>query len=160
MTINRGHNFIQITNIFVLDQHTPAMDNASIKENIRKKRNEEGLSQEEMARKIGVVRNTYRKIEKGSVKLLSGHLGSIAEALGTSAEELVLGYKPMDGSAELEEMEAEYERRYHRLTETYEEAIAKLKEELKARESEIRDLRSTIEDKNEIIALLKRKPEK
>ncbi|MGM9737368.1 MAG: helix-turn-helix domain-containing protein [Candidatus Cryptobacteroides sp.] len=136
------------------------MDNASIKENICKKRNEEGLSQEEMARKIGVVRNTYRKIEKGSVRLLSEHLDSIAEALGTSPEELVLGYKPMDGSEELEELQASYENRCRSLTDTYEGIIAQLKEELKAKDNEIRDLRSTIEDKNEIIALLKRKPEK
>lgn len=136
------------------------MDNASIKENICKKRNEEGISQEEMARKIGVVRNTYRKIEKGSVRLLSEHLDSIAEALGTSPEELVLGYKHMDGTAELEEMQASYESRYRSLADTYEGIITQLKEELKAKENEIRDLRSTIEDKNEIIALLKRKPEK
>ena len=42
------------------------MDNASIKENIFRIRTEKGLSQDEMARKLGVVRNTYRKIEKGA----------------------------------------------------------------------------------------------
>ena len=50
------------------------MDNASIKENIFRIRTEKGLSQDEMARKLGVVRNTYRKIEKGDIRLISGHV--------------------------------------------------------------------------------------
>lgn len=133
------------------------MDNASIKENIYKKRNEEGISQDEMARRLGIVRNTYRKIERGPVRLLSEHIDGIAEVLGTTPEELVLGYKPIDGSGMLDEIRMEYDSRTRKITEEYESAISGLKAELAAKENEIRDLRNTIEDKNEIISLLKRK---
>ena len=67
------------------------MDNASIKENIFRIRTEKGLSQDEMARKLGVVRNTYRKIEKGDIRLISGHVSELAEIFGISEEELILG---------------------------------------------------------------------
>ena len=87
------------------------MDNASIKENIYRKRNEEGISQDEMARRLGIVRNTYRKIERGPVRLLSEHIDGIAEVLGTTPEELVLGYKPFDGSGMLDEIRMEYDSR-------------------------------------------------
>ncbi|MGM9742243.1 MAG: helix-turn-helix domain-containing protein [Candidatus Cryptobacteroides sp.] len=133
------------------------MDNASIKDNIYRKRHEEGISQEEMARRLGMMRNSYRKIERGPVRLLSEHVESIAEVLGTTPEELVLGYKPLDGSGMLEDLKGEYDSRTRDLTENYEKTIARLKDELAARENEIRDLRNTIEDKNEIISLLKRK---
>ena len=133
------------------------MDNASIKENIYRKRNEEGISQDEMARRLGIVRNTYRKIERGPVRLLSEHIDGIAEVLGTTTEELVLGYKPFDGSGMLDEIRMEYDSRNRKITEEYESAISGLKAELAAKENEIRDLRNTIEDKNEIISLLKRK---
>ena len=133
------------------------MDNASIKENIYRKRNEEGISQDEMARRLGIVRNTYRKIERGPVRLLSEHIDGIAEVLGTTPEELVLGYKPFDGSGMLDEIRMEYDSRTRKITEEYESAISGLKAELAAKENEIRDLRNTIEDKNEIISLLKRK---
>lgn len=133
------------------------MDNASIKDNIYRKRHEEGISQEEMARRLGMMRNSYRKIERGPVRLLSEHVESIAEVLGTTPEELVLGYKPLDGSGMLEDLKGEYDSRTRDLTENYEKTIARLKAELAAKENEIRDLRNTIEDKNEIISLLKRK---
>ena len=60
------------------------MDNASIKENIFRIRTEKGLSQDEMARKLGVVRNTYRKIEKGDIRLISEHVSELAMIFGIS----------------------------------------------------------------------------
>lgn len=132
------------------------MDNGSIKENIFKKRNEEGLSQDEMAQRLGIVRNTYRKIEKGSAKLVSDHINTIAEVLGTSAEELVLGYKPLDGTRMLEDLRIKYETRISEAAESYESRIAYLESTLSAREREIRDLREIVESKNEIISLMKR----
>ncbi|MGM9790754.1 MAG: helix-turn-helix transcriptional regulator [Candidatus Cryptobacteroides sp.] len=132
------------------------MDNASIKENIFRIRTEKGLSQDEMARKLGVVRNTYRKIEKGDIRLLSEHIPAIAEVFGVSEEELVLGYRPAAETGVLEDVRAEYDTRVARLTSAYENTITKLRREIESKDAEIRDLRSMIDDKNEIISLLKR----
>ena len=74
------------------------MNNDSIKENIIRKRTEEGISQEEMARRLDVSRNTYRSIEKGQTNIISRRLDEIAALLNVSVEELVLGYKPIDGT--------------------------------------------------------------
>ncbi len=132
------------------------MDNASIKENIFRIRIEKGLSQDEMARKLGVVRNTYRKIEKGDLKLISEHIAAIADVFGISEEELVLGYKPAGQTGELEDLRVDYDTRIARLTAAYENTIGKLRKEIESKDAEIRDLRSMIEDKIEIISLLKR----
>ena len=132
------------------------MDNASIKENIFRIRIEKGLSQDEMARKLGVVRNTYRKIEKGDLKLISEHIAAIADVFGISEEELVLGYKPAGQTGELEDLRVDYDTRIARLTAAYENTIGKLRKEIDSKDAEIRDLRSMIEDKIEIISLLKR----
>ena len=40
------------------------MDDATIKNNLEKKRNELGLSQTEMARRLEISLNAYRKLEK------------------------------------------------------------------------------------------------
>ena len=132
------------------------MDNASIKENIFRIRIEKGLSQDEMARKLGVVRNTYRKIEKGDLKLISEHIAAIADVFGISEEELVLGYKPAGQTGEMEDLRVDYDTRIARLTAAYENTIGKLRKEIESKDAEIRDLRSMIEDKVEIISLLKR----
>lgn len=132
------------------------MDNASIKENIFRIRIEKGLSQDEMARKLGVVRNTYRKIEKGDLKLISEHIAAIADVFGISEEKLVLGYKPAVQTGELEDLRVDYDTRIARLTAAYENTIGKLRKEIESKDAEIRDLRSMIEDKIEIISLLKR----
>ncbi|MGM9768296.1 MAG: helix-turn-helix transcriptional regulator [Candidatus Cryptobacteroides sp.] len=132
------------------------MDNASIKENIFRIRIEKGLSQDEMARKLGVVRNTYRKIEKGDLKLISEHIAAIADVFGISEEELVLGYKPAGQTGKLEDLRVDYDTRIARLTAAYENTICKLRKEIESKDAEIRDLRSMIEDKIEIISLLKR----
>lgn len=142
--------------IFLRRNNFEVMDNASIKENIFRRRTERGLSQDEMARQLGVVRNTYRKIEKGDIRLISEHIPKIARIFGVSEEEIVLGYKPVESSCELEDMRTDYNTRIARLTSTYENTISSLRNEIGKKDAEIRDLRSMIEDKNEIISLLKR----
>ena len=48
------------------------MDNESIKKNIMKLRLEHNLSQGDMADALGVARNTYRSVEKGNTRMVSG----------------------------------------------------------------------------------------
>ena len=107
------------------------MDNARIKENIIRKRTEKGISQDEMAQRLEMSRNSYRNIEKGSTYVVSRHLKEIADILNITEEELVLGYKPA------------------------EERIAGLSDQLELQKLMVSDLRELIDSKNEIIRLLK-----
>lgn len=50
------------------------MDDATIKNNLEKKRNELGLSQTEMARRLEISLNAYRKLEKGKTRILNEHV--------------------------------------------------------------------------------------
>ena len=68
------------------------MDNSTVKRNILNIRESLGLSQEKMADRLDICRNTYRNIEKGSTKLISDAIPKIAELCGKSPEEIVLGY--------------------------------------------------------------------
>ena len=66
-----------------------ATDN-NIGENIKKRRNKLGLSQEDFAQKSGVKYTTLTKIESGVIKTPSVVIvGKIAKALNVSIEDLL-----------------------------------------------------------------------
>ncbi len=146
---------------------THEMDNDSIKVNIVRKRTEEGISQDEMARRLRISRNTYRSIEKGTAKVISERLNEIASSLNTSAEELVLGYKPVERSSEVEDIRMEfdsaknrYEKEKASLIADYENRINVLTNHIASLESTISNMREIIDSKNEIISLMKREESK
>lgn len=146
---------------------THEMDNDSIKVNIVRKRTEEGISQDEMARRLRISRNTYRSIEKGTAKVISERLNEIASSLNTSAEELVLGYKPVERSSEVEDIRMEfdsaknrYEKEKASLIADYENRINVLTDHIASLESTISNMREIIDSKNEIISLMKREESK
>ena len=88
------------------------MDNSTIKDNIRRMRRASKLTQEEMAHKLDISLTAYRDLEKGSTNILNTNVIKIAELLDTSAEELVLGYHPVQAADNtLEEMQTEYKGR-------------------------------------------------
>ncbi len=63
---------------------------SSIGENIKKRRNKLGLSQEDFAQKSGAKYTTLTKIESGVIKTPSVVItAKIAKALGVSIEELL-----------------------------------------------------------------------
>lgn len=145
---------------------THEMDNDSIKVNIVRKRTEEGISQDEMARRLRISRNTYRSIEKGTAKVISERLNEIASSLNTSAEELVLGYKPVERNSEMEDIRMEfdsaknrYEKEKASLIADYENRINVLTDHIASLESTI-NMREIIDSKNEIISLMKREESK
>ena len=119
------------------------MDNARIKENIIRKRTEKGISQDEMAQRLEMSRNSYR------------HLKEIADILNITEEELVLGYKPAEGAGSLEEVRSHYSKISDDLRQNYEERIAGLSDQLELQKLMVSDLRELIDSKNEIIRLLK-----
>ena len=131
------------------------MDNARIKENIIRKRTEKGISQDEMAQRLEMSRNSYRNIEKGSTYVVSRHLKEIADILNITEEELVLGYKPAEGAGSLEEVRSHYRKISDDLRQNYEERIAGLSDQLELQKLMVSDLRELIDSKNEIIRLLK-----
>jgi len=136
------------------------MDNDSIKQNLERIRLEHGLSQKEMAKAIGVVRNTYRNIEKGSTHLISDTLMKVAEWAGITPEELVLGYEPSeDGSAKLKDAREEFNRRTKELTDGYEARLEALRKENSLLRDAVKDKDDYIRSLKSIIAVLEKRQE-
>ena len=132
------------------------MNNDSIKENIIRKRTEEGISQEEMARRLDVSRNTYRSIEKGQTNIISRRLDEIAALLNVSVEELVLGYKPIDGTERLNDIRDSYDESLRAIRQSYEVRQSELEDKIASLSETNTNLREITKSKDEIIALLKR----
>lgn len=136
------------------------MDNISVKKNISRTRENLRITQEEMAEKLGISRNTYRSIEKGQTKLVNEHLDRIASILETSAEELVLGYAPeRHGQAMLGEIQEEYEFRLKEKDRAHAEQIGKLESTIRELNEKVRLLEELIDTKNEIISMLRKRPQ-
>lgn len=122
------------------------MDNSSIKDNIRKVRKARKLTQEELADRLDISLTAYRDLEKGSTNIVNSNVFRLAELLGTSTEELVLGYRPVQAPGQmLEDIRSEYGGKI----EAMERRIADL-------EKLVRSQEETIRTKNDIISLLKK----
>ena len=122
------------------------MDNSSIKDNIRKVRKARKLTQEELADRLDISLTAYRDLEKGNTNIVNNNVIRLAELLDTTAEELVLGYRPVQAPGKLlEDVRTEYGGKI----DTMERRIADL-------EKLVRSLEETIATKNEIIEMLKK----
>ena len=137
-SIIRTDNFVQTNTI--------KMDNSSIKDNIRKVRKARKLTQEELADRLDISLTAYRDLEKGNTNIVNNNVIRLAELLDTTAEELVLGYCPVQAPGKLLE---DVRNEYGGKIDTMERRIADL-------EKLVRSLEETIATKNEIIALLKK----
>lgn len=132
------------------------MDNARIKENIIRIRTKKGISQDEMARSLDISRNSYRSIEKGSTYVINRRLHDIAERLGVSEEELVLGYQPIESEESLEDIRRHYQMSEDEIKTSADIRIAELERKVASQKEIIDGLHEIIDAKNEIIDLLKR----
>ncbi len=132
------------------------MDNDSIKGNIIRRRTEEGISQDEMARRLDISRTSYRNIERGKSRIISRRLPDIARQLNISEEELVLGYKPSAGQSRLEELKVKYNEDLAGVKSGLEARIAELEAAVSMRDALIANLNELVRSKDEIISLLKR----
>lgn len=122
------------------------MDDKTIKGNLEKKRNELGLSQTEMARRLEISLNAYRKLEKGKTRILNEHVGRFAEETGISVAELVNGFEPVNSfESGLDSIKEAYDKKIRALEDGY---IS----EIKAMKEEIRRLNEKLQDKEEVIA--------
>ena len=123
------------------------MDNTTIKDNIRKIRKARRMTQEEMAMQLGISITAYRDLEKGNTSILSSNVYRIADLLDTPAEEIVLGYRPLQAEkTTLQEMQQEYSGKVENL----ERRIMYLEKLIASHEEAIRS-------KNEIISMLKKR---
>ncbi len=85
------------------------MDDATIKNNLEKKRNELELSQTEDDVSLEISLNAYRKLEKGKTRILNEHVEKFAEKTGVSVAELVNGFEPISSaSAGLDDVKENY----------------------------------------------------
>lgn len=135
-----------------------AMNNYSVKKNITKKRKASGISQTEMADKLGLSRTAYRNIEMGDTRLISEKVEEIARLLDVSSEELVLGYKPSENIAmRVSDIEQGFEEEKTELIRKYEAEMKRLENTIDTLNSFITALRETIGTKDEMIAMLKKK---
>ena len=122
------------------------MDNTSIKDNIRRIRKERGLTQEEMAHRLGISLTAYRDLEKGNTNIVNCNVIRLANLLNTSTEELVLGYRPVRIPEEnLREMTDEYTSR-----------IVELEKEVEYLRKLVKSQEEIIETKNQIIEMLRK----
>ncbi len=72
-----------------------------LKRNIRRQRKSLGITQEEMARKLGISRQAYNNIEQGKTHMVSKTLPKIADHLCVSVDHLLLGYDPVPNASSL-----------------------------------------------------------
>ena len=134
------------------------MNEKEIKFNIRSLRQLRHISQQEMADLLNVERNTYRNIENGSTRIFNPILPRIAEILEVSVMKLLAGYELQEDELKtLEEMKVDYASRFKDTENTYRENLNKLQKELTSKEEELKKVYEWLEDKNQIISLLKKR---
>lgn len=126
------------------------MDNNSVKKNISRLRKEKKITQQEMADKIGLARQTYNRIENGRIVLIGDTIKRLAEALDVTEEELILGYRPLPAGKVLSEERERYETRI----DTYRKTIRHLESVNEAQKETIHLQEQVIEMQRKRIAEL------
>ncbi len=130
------------------------MDDQSIKKNIAGLRKKSGLTQTELADRIGISRTAYRNLESGSTRMLNENIDKVAEVLDRPVEEIVLGYSPPPPPPH--KAEDEHLRNYGKKGLMLEnvETMAGLKEQnayLREQFSLLREQYATLKEQNEIM---------
>ena len=108
------------------------MDDESIKKNIIIARKKLRMTQKDVADRLGITRNSYRRIECGDTVLINSYIHKLAEILDMSDEELVLGYVPYRLEPGLNDVRREY--------------ISQLRHKEEEHKKETKELKQTIED--------------
>lgn len=107
------------------------MDKATVSDNIKSIRLKLGLTMIQMAESLGMTRQSYAKLERGSVNYFSPHIEEIARMGNVSTEELVLGYEPNPEPArELGEAKELFQKQKQNLVNRYEDTIMQMRKEI------------------------------
>ena len=125
------------------------MDEITIRENLKRARISSGLTQAEMAERIGISVTAYQKIESGRTRILNTNFSKCAEVLGVSLSELVNGFIPVrDAEAVIEDVRESYGLKMRVQESGY-------LNELQSKDREIGRLKDVIRDKEDTIATQK-----
>ena len=137
------------------------MDETSIKENIGRERERLGLSQTEMAVRLGMDRNSYRNLEKGPTRIINSNMDKLSDILGVSKERLVLGYEPIDQEhSALHDYQERYLGEKQKMVEEYENRIRLLEMQLNHLNEKLEDLKQTLEAKDSFLQFALKRLEK
>lgn len=135
------------------------IDDNSIKHTIFLRRRMLGISQDEMASRLGLDRNTYGNLETGKTRMINRHLQAVAGQLGISLEELLLGYQPVDPESikTLHEEDSAYEGKIQALVTGYEKQLEADAIRIDQQRKRIVELEAALQDKTDLIAFQKEK---
>ena len=133
-----------------------SMTDEDIKRSIRLKREELGMTQKELAERLGIDRNTFRSLETGGKRMLNAHLYSIAEIFGMDVLDLIgSGTSSGGGTQVFSDVTAKYESRLMDERRSYDEKLRVMGDRLRHAEELVQMLRQQVQDKEDIINLLR-----
>lgn len=125
------------------------LDEGTLKDNLKKVRNAQGVTQEKIADSLKISVTAYQKLEHGNTRVLNPNYTKCAELLGVSLSELVNGFKPVkDAEATIEDVKESYGLKMRVQERGY-------LSELQNRDREIARLKAEIKDKDETISTQK-----
>lgn len=130
------------------------MDNTSIKANIRAARKRLGLTQIQMAQKLGIDRSTYIALESGEREFISKYLDEIAKVLGINTERLC---SPIATRENLEDGQVLYGDDFKKENELLKRSLEGTRKRIAELEDMVEVYKRMAEDKQFIIDLLKEK---
>ena len=133
------------------------IDDSSIKHTIYFRRRMLGISQDEMASRLGIDRNTYGNLETGKTRIINRHMHAIAEQLGSSLEELLLGYQPVDPETIMHEGDLTYDAKVQTLITGYETQLEADAVRIEQQRKRIVELEADLQDKTDLITFQKEK---
>jgi len=109
--------YAQGMTIIMLDEQAATMDSMAFAERLKVARKASGMTQEQLARAVGITASAVSHLESGSSKSLSmDHIFACADALGVNAKWLSTGKGPRIGH-DLQEAPSQYAIRLARLIE-------------------------------------------
>lgn len=131
------------------------MDDESIKKNIIIARKKLRMTQKDVADRLGITRNSYRRIECGDTVLTNSYIHKLAEILDMSDEELVLGYVPYRLEPGLNDVRREYISQLRHKEEEHKKETKELKQTIEDLKYRTGLLEEIIKAKEEMISMLK-----
>lgn len=122
-----------------------------IKENIRKKRNNLGITQTEMARLLDITLHAYRKLESGDTRIFTKSFKTFARKTETPIDELVTGFSIEEGK-DILLLKEEFDRKMDSTRKAHNDEVRELTTANLRLQKEIMKLEGTIRDKDDIIS--------
>jgi Helix-turn-helix. len=115
------------------------MNEGQIKTNIQKKRISLGCTQTEMAKRLDISLNAYRKLESGKTKIFSNSFKKFTEVTETSFSELVDGFSGTTFEKEVRQLKDGYDQKILELQKEHAEEVQRLQNQIKANAATLKD---------------------